>query len=123
MSNQHETLNVVRGRVWLTVEGSPDDYWLAAGDSFALEPDKLVVIEAHHGDCQVALSNEQESDAAAEIVPHRAFDFFRAVPQNPFKTAELGLDVAAANAQFGYTDALCQQQKPQALPEQRACTA
>ena len=32
VSNQRESLSVVRGRVWVTVEGSPDDYWLGAGD-------------------------------------------------------------------------------------------
>ncbi len=122
VSNQRETLNVVKGRVWVTVEGSADDYWLGAGDSFAVEPDKLVVIEAYHGDGQVILSNTQENEAAGEM-PHRAFDFFRAVPQNPLKTAELAGDDRAADAQFGYTGGLCQQQKPQALPGQQARTA
>ncbi len=122
VSNRRETLNVVRGRMWVTVEGSTDDYWLGAGDTFSVEPDKLVVIEAYHGDGQVFLSTEQESKAAEEQ-PRRAFDFFRAVPQNPLKTAELVVDNAAAKVQFGYTGGLCQQQKPQALPKQQACTA
>lgn len=39
-------LRVTRGRVWLTVEGLPEDYWLDAGQTFRLYPGPLVVIEA-----------------------------------------------------------------------------
>ena len=116
VSNQRETLNVLRGRLWLTVEGSADDYWLAAGDSFTVEPDKLVVIEAFRGDGQILLSSEQAEPIEDE--PRRAFDFFNSVPLNPSKTA----DLAAADGQFGYTGDLCQQPKPQASQHQ-ACTA
>jgi len=77
VSNRRETLNVLRGRVWVTIEGSPDDYWLGAGDTFTVEPDKLVVIEAYHGDGEVFLSLEQEIESAAEA-PRRVFDFSRA---------------------------------------------
>jgi len=115
VSSQREVLNVLQGRVWLTIEGSPDDYWLGAGDTFVVEPGKLVVIEAYHGDGQVLLSPEQEMERA-EDEPRRAFDFFRALPLNPVKTA----DLAAADSQFGYTGSLCQQQKPQARPQQSA---
>jgi|GEM_PF-5414256 hypothetical protein len=111
VSNRRETLNVLRGRLWLTVEGSADDYWLSAGDSFVVEPDKLVVIEAFRGDGQIMLSHEQ--DEAAEDEPRRAFDFFKAVPLSPVETA-------AVDAQFGYTGGLCQQQKQ---PAQTVCTA
>jgi hypothetical protein len=109
VSNHRETLNVLRGRLWVTVEGSPDDHWLGAGDSFVVEPGKLVVIEAFRGDGQILLSPEQGRSAKEE--PRRAFDFFNALPMNPVK---------AADTQFGYTGGLCQQQKPQAQP---ACTA
>jgi hypothetical protein len=111
MSNQAETLNVTHGRVWVTIEGSPDDYWLAAGDALEVAPDRLVVIEAFREDSQVFLSHTQEMQTT-----RRAFDFFNTVPGNPRKTA----DAAAPIAQFGYTDNLCQQHKPQATP---SCTA
>ncbi|HEX7644146.1 MAG TPA: DUF2917 domain-containing protein [Burkholderiaceae bacterium] len=124
VSNRREILSVLRGKLWLTVEGSTDDYWLDAGDNFTVEPDKLVVIEAFRGDGQILLSHEQ--DEAAEDEPRRAFDFFKALPQNPLKTA----DLAATEPQFGYTGDLCQQQKPQIRPQlqqlpqkQQACPA
>jgi hypothetical protein len=114
VSNRRETLSVLRGRLWLTVEGSTDDYWLDAGDSMRIEPDKLVVIEAFRGDGQILLSPEQGQ--AAHDEPRRAFDFFRALPMNPVKAASL----AAAAPQIGYTGGLCQQQKQ---PAQATCTA
>ena len=102
ISNRRETLNVVRGRVWVTIEGSPDDYWLGAGDTFIVEPGKLVVVEAYRGDSQVLLSPEQGDSGENE--PRRAFDFFRAPESVPAK---------AADAQFGYTGDLCKQQQQQ----------
>jgi hypothetical protein len=114
ISNRRETLSVLRGRLWLTVEGSADDYWLGAGDSMRIEPDKLVVIEAFRGDGQILLSPEQDQSMEGE--PHRAFDFFRALPLNPVKSA----DLAAGGTQIGYTGGLCQQQKQ---PAQATCTA
>jgi hypothetical protein len=43
------TVRVTHGRVWLTEEGRPDDYWLSAGDTFTVTPGRLVVIEADTG--------------------------------------------------------------------------
>lgn len=40
------TVRVSGGRVWITVEGRPEDYWLGAGETFAAEPGRLIVIEA-----------------------------------------------------------------------------
>jgi hypothetical protein len=118
VSNRRETLNVLQGRVWVTIEGSPDDYWLAAGDSFVVEPGKLVVIEAYRGDGQVLLSPEQEIDQR-DGEPRRAFDFLRATSANRAKQAQPALQTTSA-VQIGYTDGLCQQQKPQARPQQQA---
>ena len=41
-----QTLRVVCGRVWITIEGSSRDYWFSAGDSLQIAPARLVVIEA-----------------------------------------------------------------------------
>ena len=118
VSNRRENLSVLRGKLWLTVEGSADDYWLAAGDTFTVEPDKLVVIEAFRGDGQIVLSHEQ--DEATTDEPRRAFDFFNSLPLNPVKTT----DLAAVEARIGYTDGLCQQQQPLVRPQQKqACPA
>ncbi|RZI43386.1 DUF2917 domain-containing protein [Herbaspirillum sp. HC18] len=40
------TLQIQRGRVWITVEGIKHDYFLHAGDTFTTVPGKLTVIEA-----------------------------------------------------------------------------
>lgn len=39
-------MRITSGRVWITVEGSALDYWLHAGDTFAVMPGRLIVIEA-----------------------------------------------------------------------------
>jgi quercetin dioxygenase-like cupin family protein len=49
------TLRVLAGRVWLTVEGAPDDHWLTAGESIAVAPGRLVVLEADRAS-RIALS-------------------------------------------------------------------
>ncbi|MET3133518.1 hypothetical protein AAKU55_003808 [Oxalobacteraceae bacterium GrIS 1.11] len=46
IARESRTVRVVSGRVWLTVEGQQDDFWLSAGDSVAVAPGRLVVIEA-----------------------------------------------------------------------------
>lgn len=40
------TLRILRGRVWITVEGIPHDYFLHAGDTFTAIPGRLIVVEA-----------------------------------------------------------------------------
>lgn len=46
IANRAQTLRVVRGNIWLTVEGIKHDYWLSAGDTFTSIPGRLIVIEA-----------------------------------------------------------------------------
>lgn len=46
IANHARTLRVLRGRVWITVEGIPHDYFLHAGDTFTAIPGRLVVVEA-----------------------------------------------------------------------------
>lgn len=41
-----QTLRVLQGRIWITVEGISHDYWLSAGDTFTTIPGRLTVIEA-----------------------------------------------------------------------------
>lgn len=42
-------LQVADGGLWVTVEGRPDDHWLRAGESLALEPRMRVWIGAAAG--------------------------------------------------------------------------
>jgi hypothetical protein len=121
VSNQRESLSVVRGRVWVTVEGSPDDYWLGAGDTFVVEPGKLVVVEAYRGDSQILLSSEQDEPRDGqplEAEPRRAFDFFRAG-----ESTSTPASAKAGDGQFGYTGDLCQQQQQPAQQQAEPATA
>ena len=41
-----QTLQIVQGRVWVTVAGQGDDYWLSAGQFLNVAADSHIVIEA-----------------------------------------------------------------------------
>lgn len=61
-----ETLCVLRGRVWLTVEGVAHDYWLCAGDMFTAPPGRLVVIEGDLADSRLqVVATRHAADAPA----------------------------------------------------------
>jgi hypothetical protein len=68
ISNKPETFHVTLGKVWVTVEGSPDDHWLQTGESITVDAGRLVVIEADKIDSRVNLPFSHDS--------HRSFDFF-----------------------------------------------
>jgi hypothetical protein len=68
ISSQTETLQVTTGKVWITVEGVLDDYWLQAGESISVEPGRLIVIESDKMESRVTLPCAQQG--------HRSFDFF-----------------------------------------------
>lgn len=53
VASRTEMLRVRTGRVWITVEGIPHDYWLFAGDSFRVVPGRKIVIEADQADSRV----------------------------------------------------------------------
>lgn len=46
-------LRIASGRVWITVEGELNDYWLDAGATFCVPAGRLVVIEADKLDSRV----------------------------------------------------------------------
>lgn len=41
-----QSIQIVSGRVWLTVEGQPADYWLNPGEQFTLPAGRLIVLQA-----------------------------------------------------------------------------
>ena len=49
VARQAKTVHVASGLAWITIEGTPDDFWLLPGDSLPIMPGKLVVIEAVKG--------------------------------------------------------------------------
>ncbi len=52
---QQRHLQVARGRVWVTVEGQGDDFWLSAGQSMALPAHRLLVLQAENEESEVEL--------------------------------------------------------------------
>ncbi len=42
-------IRVLQGRVWITIAGVTDDYWLESGASFSLPAHMLIVLEADAG--------------------------------------------------------------------------
>lgn len=46
IADRAQTMRILRGRVWITVEGISQDYFLQAGDTFTAIPGRLVVVEA-----------------------------------------------------------------------------
>ena len=55
VADREQTLHVTCGRVWITIEGDSQDYWLCAGESLQIAPSRLVVIEADRVDSRVDL--------------------------------------------------------------------
>ena len=49
VAEKTERLQVVRGCVWITIEGDHADYWLSSGDCLVIPPQRLVVVEAESG--------------------------------------------------------------------------
>ncbi|MBI3285647.1 MAG: DUF2917 domain-containing protein [Burkholderiales bacterium] len=46
IADRARAIEVACGRVWLTIQGDLNDYWLQAGETFHLPAGRLVVIEA-----------------------------------------------------------------------------
>jgi hypothetical protein len=66
-ANPH-TLRINSGRVWITVEGIRQDYWLRAGDTFSVVPGRLIVIEADKIASRVDITpNRQQSSPLAKL--------------------------------------------------------
>jgi hypothetical protein len=53
IATRPETLQIVSGSVWVTVEGERHDYWLSPGDTLAIAPQRVVVVEADHADSRI----------------------------------------------------------------------
>ena len=53
VAKRPQTLRIVCGRVWITLEGMPDDHWLGAGDTLDIAVGRLIVVEADKFDSRV----------------------------------------------------------------------
>jgi hypothetical protein len=53
-----QTLQIVQGRVWVTVAGQGDDYWLSAGQFLNVAADSHIVIEAVNSNSVVQIQQQ-----------------------------------------------------------------
>lgn len=56
VARQQRVLHVGCGRAWITIEGCDQDFWLSAGQSLAIAPGRLVVVEADRDGSTLAIS-------------------------------------------------------------------
>ncbi len=52
-TRESRKLHVVHGKVWLTVEGELDDYWLGTDESLLLPAGRHIVLEAGGAACVI----------------------------------------------------------------------
>ncbi|WP_321799930.1 DUF2917 domain-containing protein [Caballeronia sp. J97] len=62
-----QTLRVTRGRIWLTVEGAADDYWLDAGASVELKPYTTIWVSATADASWFSLSSDSSRAGARRL--------------------------------------------------------
>jgi hypothetical protein len=67
IAQQGQTLRILRGRAWVTVEGVSHDYWLSAGCTFKAIPGQLTVVEADPANGCVELRVEQPEFAGTTL--------------------------------------------------------
>ncbi|KAF3997125.1 DUF2917 domain-containing protein [Glaciimonas immobilis] len=61
-----ETLQVTSGRVWVTISGERDDYWLSAGDHLNVAAGSRIVLEADQG--QSVVKVQLQKPAVSRVV-------------------------------------------------------
>ncbi|MEB0137468.1 MULTISPECIES: DUF2917 domain-containing protein [unclassified Undibacterium] len=65
VSDEAKQIQIACGRVWLTIAGYDEDYWLAAGESMNLPAGRLIVIEADQQASLVELSGAAQRQTTA----------------------------------------------------------
>ena len=53
-------LQIGKGRVWITMEGAPDDYWLSGGEQIEIAVRGMLVVEGADASSQVQLGLPQQ---------------------------------------------------------------
>jgi hypothetical protein len=62
---RQQTLQIVNGSAWVTIEGELHDYWLSAGDALDIRPGRLVVVEASNQDVSLKVAAASSSSSSA----------------------------------------------------------
>ncbi|MDR5739083.1 MULTISPECIES: DUF2917 domain-containing protein [unclassified Caballeronia] len=61
-SHRPQTLRVLRGQIWMTVEGEADDHWLKAGDAVELKPYSTIWVSGTCEGSRFALASASAGD-------------------------------------------------------------
>lgn len=67
VATRPETLQIVSGSAWVTIEGDRHDYWLSAGDKLAIAPQRVVVIESDRSDSRIGTVASASHGIAARL--------------------------------------------------------
>ncbi len=67
IADHARTLRICSGCVWITVEGISQDYWLSAGDTFAVTPGRLIVVQAYRIASRVDITPDTQQSAARKL--------------------------------------------------------
>jgi hypothetical protein len=59
-----QSLHMINGLAWVTVEGMQDDRWLSAGETVTIPRRRLVVVEADRGPGRVDIQPVKRSRSA-----------------------------------------------------------
>jgi quercetin dioxygenase-like cupin family protein len=82
-----QTLHVLRGQIWLTIEGETDDHWLSAGDCVELEAFSTIWISGAEDDVRFSLASASLTSARTLGEIARAW-FARRAPHHGVATRE-----------------------------------
>lgn len=67
IAKEAQTLRVVSGRVWITIEGISQDYWLSTGDKLVVPSGQLTVIEAESANSEVEMVHARDRDMLPQL--------------------------------------------------------
>lgn len=95
IADHTHTLRINTGRVWLTVEGIRQDYWLHAGDSFTVVPGRLIVVEADRIASRIEIAPKQPALQMRKVAAQFGDMVRRLLPDNSGKTVLHRRTVAA----------------------------
>lgn len=69
-SHRPQTLRVLRGQIWMTVEGEADDHWLNAGDAIELKPYSTIWVSGACEGSRFSLASESASARSLAALIH-----------------------------------------------------
>jgi hypothetical protein len=79
--DRQQTLRVMRGQIWLTIEGEAGDYWLDAGATVELKPYTTIWVSAAQDESRFSLAS---ASTPARTLGEIARGWFARRPTHPY---------------------------------------